>query len=107
MKTNRALRCLALSSSLAATMSIGLIVPAGAQQQVPPKAADEPDQLQEVTVTATRFAENLSKVPLTVTAITGDQLEPRNIPNRDGVLEGTPGVTFYRTAAGGGSNRQI
>ena len=116
MKTNRgdsilrvrkALTCLALSSSLAATMSIGLIVPAGAQQQVPPKAADEPDQLQEVTVTATRFAENLSKVPLTVTAITGDQLEQRNIQNVDDVFEGTPGVTFYRTAAGGGSNSQI
>jgi iron complex outermembrane recepter protein len=106
LRARSALTCFAVSSSLAAGLSIALMGSAGAQQQAPAKV-EEADQLQEVTVTATRFSENLSKVPLTITAITGDQLEQRNIQTVDDVFQGTPGVTFYRTAAGGGSNSQI
>ena len=95
----------------AATVSMGLPIAASAQSQsdkpAQAQSADGADQLQEVTVTATRFTETLSKVPLTVTAITGDQLEARNIQNVDDIFKDTPGVTFYRTMTGGGSNSQI
>jgi iron complex outermembrane receptor protein len=110
LRGRKASACPALSSALAAIVTIGLAVPAVAQQNQSTKAAagaDADDQLQEITVTATRFAENLNKVPITVTAITGEQLEQRNIQNVDDVFQGTPGVTFYRTMAGGGSNSQI
>lgn len=65
------------------------------------------DQLQEVTVTANRFEQEIDKVPITITAITGVELAERNIQDIDDVFKDAPDVLFYRTAAGGGSNSEL
>src|ERR1700733_3245253 len=48
--------------------------------------------LQEIVVTAQRRAENLQKVPLTVTAMSSDQLQNNGIVNSNELGQVTPGL---------------
>jgi iron complex outermembrane recepter protein len=50
--------------------------------------------LQEITVTATRREESLSKVPISVTALTQEGLDDRGIKDFSEVARFTPGVNF-------------
>src|SRR5215469_9866914 len=50
--------------------------------------------LQEVTVTATRREENLSRVPISVSALTQQALDSRGIRDFSAVARFTPGVSF-------------
>jgi iron complex outermembrane recepter protein len=50
--------------------------------------------LTEVTVTATRRSESLSKVPISVTALTQESLDDRGIKDFSEVARFTPGVNF-------------
>jgi outer membrane receptor protein involved in Fe transport len=55
-------------------------------------AAEETGTLQEITVTATRHEESLSKVPISVTALTQDAMDLRGIKDIQDVARFTPGV---------------
>jgi iron complex outermembrane receptor protein len=48
--------------------------------------------LQEITVTATRHEESLSKVPISVTALTQDAMDLRGIKDFQDIVRFTPGV---------------
>jgi outer membrane receptor protein involved in Fe transport len=54
--------------------------------------AEETGPLQEITVTATRREESLSKVPVSVTALTQDAMDLRGIKDFQDVARFTPGV---------------
>jgi len=60
-------------------------------------------ELQTVTVTAQRRVENLQDVPITVQAITGDQLTQLNVTNFNDVLKYTPNVTYSGNGPGTGN----
>lgn len=51
-------------------------------------------ELQEIVVTATRSAESLSKVPISVAALTQEQLDERGVKQFDDVVRFTPGLSF-------------
>jgi iron complex outermembrane recepter protein len=53
--------------------------------------------LQEITVTATRHEESLSKVPLSVTALTQEAMDLRGIKDFQDVTRFTPGVSIDNT----------
>jgi iron complex outermembrane receptor protein len=53
--------------------------------------------LQEITVTATRHEESLSKVPISVTALTQEALDVRGIKDFQEVARFTPGVNIDNT----------
>src|SRR6202522_1572590 len=55
-------------------------------------AADASGPLQEITVTATRHEESLSKVPISVTALTQDAMDTRGIKDIIDMARFTPGV---------------
>src|ERR1700676_3261083 len=55
-------------------------------------AADTGGPLQEITVTATRHEESLSKVPISVTALTQDAMDLRGIKDFQDIVRFTPGV---------------
>ncbi|HTV97537.1 MAG TPA: TonB-dependent receptor [Steroidobacteraceae bacterium] len=61
-----------------------------------PAAADVagPGPLQEIVVTATRHEESLSKVPLSVTALTQDAMDVRGIKDILDVARFTPGINI-------------
>src|SRR2546429_3459730 len=66
-----------------------------------------PAALQEVVVTATRREESLSKVPLSVTALTQESLDERGIKDFSQVARFTPGVNFDNSGTNNISIRGI
>jgi iron complex outermembrane receptor protein len=87
-RSNRAVASTALS-----IVSAVLGLPAWGQ------SADQPDinaGLQEIVVTATRRAERLQDVPVSVTALSQEQMDAQGLRNIDDVTRLTPGVTFQR-----------
>src|SRR5579859_7373432 len=69
--------------------------------------AATPVGLQEVTVTATRRAESLSKVPISVTALTQEALDDRGIKDFTEVARFTPGVNVDNSGTNNISIRGI
>jgi iron complex outermembrane receptor protein len=66
-------------------------------------AADAPPDtgtLQEVIVTATKRAENLQTVPISITAIGTEKLDQLNVQNFDDYVKYLPSVAYQSTGAG-------
>src|SRR6516165_10594218 len=80
---------------------------AAAQEQAPATEAAAPAGLAEVVVTATRREENLSKVPISVTALTQEALDDRGIRDFSQVARFTPGVNFDNSGTNNISIRGI
>jgi iron complex outermembrane recepter protein len=66
-------------------------------------AATESTGLAEVVVTAERRSERLQDVPITVQAITGEQLAQLNVVSFNELLKYTPNVTFSGNGPGTGN----
>ncbi|MGD0491126.1 MAG: TonB-dependent receptor [Steroidobacteraceae bacterium] len=66
-------------------------------------AADTSEQIQEITVTAQRRTESLENVPITIQAVTGEQLKQLNVQTFDDLLKYTPNVTFSGNGPGTGN----
>src|ERR1700739_4118991 len=64
------------------------------QPAQPAEEATPSAGLQEVVVTATRREQSLSKVPISVTALTQESLDQRGIKDFSEVARFTPGVNF-------------
>ena len=60
-------------------------------------------ELQEVVVTAERRTENIQDVPITIQAITGDQLKQLNVVSFNDLLKYTPNVTYSGNGPGTGN----
>jgi outer membrane receptor protein involved in Fe transport len=58
-------------------------------------------RLEEVTVTATRQTEALSRVPISVTAFTQEQMDSQGLKEVDDLVRYTPGLNLNRAANGG------
>ena len=81
-----------------------LLLAAAIPERVPAQEADtaapEPATLAEVVVTSTRREENLSKVPISVTALTGEEMETKGIKDIEDVARFTPGINVDNTGTG-------
>ncbi|MDO6444546.1 TonB-dependent receptor [Colwellia sp. 1_MG-2023] len=60
----------------------------------------ERSAIEVIEVTATKRAESIQEVPVTVTAITGDSLEKLGVANFDEYVEFLPSVSFQGTGPG-------
>ncbi|PKI16780.1 TonB-dependent receptor [Colwellia sp. 12G3] len=60
----------------------------------------EKAKIEIIEVTATKRSESIQEVPVTVTAITGDNLETLGVSNFDQYVEFLPNVTFQGTGPG-------
>jgi outer membrane receptor protein involved in Fe transport len=89
-------------SPLGACLAAALGVPLGAAAQQAPTASTS---VETVTVTATKRTEKLQAVPLSVKAITGDELERRGVSSLEEALPGEPSVVFSK--AGSGLGRSV
>jgi iron complex outermembrane recepter protein len=69
---------------------------------LPARAADAPsaDQIQEITVTAQRRAENVQDVPIAIQAFTGETLSQLNITNFDEMVRYLPNVSHANSGPG-------
>ncbi len=66
-------------------------------------SATDADAIQEIVVTAQRRTESIQDVPITIQAITGEQLKQLNIQTFDDLLRYTPNVTFSGNGPGTGN----
>jgi iron complex outermembrane recepter protein len=86
----------------------GLIAtPALAEADAAAPTADTGAQVGEIIVTATRREEKLSKVPIAVTAITGEQAKSERVLNFIDIPAQVPGATFVSTKGQSTANLQI
>lgn len=65
----------------------------------PRKAATQEDALQQIIVTATRRAQNISEVPLSITAFSQEDLTIKGVVGYEGLARETPGVVLNRPSA--------
>jgi iron complex outermembrane receptor protein len=90
----------------AAVLAVLAGAPAVAWTQTAPASEAAPG-LQEIVVTATRHEESLSKVPLSVTALTQENLDIRGIKDFQDVAKFTPGVNIDNSGTNNISIRGI
>jgi iron complex outermembrane receptor protein len=108
-RDTRARKTVTLSSAALLVLA-GAVGTAPAQEQKAEQAAatEAPSSsLQEVTVTATRHEESLSKVPISVTALTAEAIEARGIEDFTQIARFTPGVNFDNSGTNNISIRGI
>lgn len=83
-----------------AALSLAIAVsamPACAQDVPADKAADKPEEGGDIVVTATRKSEALSKVPISVTALTQNEVVKQGLRNIDDIARLTPGVSIRKS----------
>jgi iron complex outermembrane receptor protein len=86
----------AISVALASAAQLGL----AADEEQP---TDSSGGITEVVVTAQRRSESIQDVPITVQAITGEQLKQLNVASFNDLLKYTPNVTFSGNGPGTGN----
>lgn len=96
-----------ISTILMSTAAAALLTGTGqaqAQSAPAPKAAagSGANTVSEVVVTAEHRSTNLQKTPISMTAVTGDQLEQRSITNVIDVAKAAPNVQMRMASTGGG-----
>ncbi|HEX4506392.1 MAG TPA: TonB-dependent receptor [Alphaproteobacteria bacterium] len=74
---------------------------AACAQTAPPNAAADAG-LQEVVVTAQKRSENLKNIPISISAISGYDLQAKQIANYDDIARAVPGVSFNSIGASEG-----
>src|SRR5579863_4152381 len=93
-------------------LCIAALATAQAQAQSPPTDSTSATEvgrggLQEVVVTATRREESLSKVPISVTALTEEDIDQRGIKDFQDIVRFTPGVNIDNSGTNAISIRGI
>ena len=83
-------------STLAAVLLIGASLPALAWSAEDAPAAADSERLEEVVVTAQRRSENLQKVPVAVTVVSGEALENRQAFTAEQLVQLVPSLTFRK-----------
>src|SRR5262245_350574 len=87
----------------AGALAAGLAMTSAAQAQQP-EAADEPEGLEEVIVTARKVQENLQQTPIAVTVLSGEALEDRQVFNTNVLDQVVPNLQFANNAPLAGNN---
>ena len=94
-------------NALAALVSTAFALPLAAQTVTPPAQpasaptaiANEANDPTQIVVTAQRRAEPLQTVPLSVSALTGDQIKNANVTSADRLEQLVPGLRMGRSGS--------
>ncbi len=97
MNSNYRLAC-AISAALSGYAGPSLAADTAADSTGPAESTG----IEEIVVTAQRRAESIQNVPITIQAITGDQLGQLNVTTLEDTLKLLPNVTFGGTGPGQG-----
>lgn len=92
----RSRRALPALSTIAALVAASF---AHAQQAPAPAKSEASEQLEKVTVTATKREESLQVVPIAITVLSGDQLELQNLNNVSTITQQIPSMTYRSNAS--------
>ena len=103
MKGQTSIRAIGFISVL--IWSLGSSGPALAQQAAT-ESVNKGDQLEEITVTAQKRESTVETTPISITALTGADLQDRGITDISGVVQSVPGVSM-RTSGPGQTELEI
>src|SRR3981081_337984 len=109
MRRIQRIRCLlraATATAPYAALALLACVPGAGQAQEQTQGG-EAGPLQEIIVTSTRREESLSRVPISVTALTQEALDDRGVKDFSEVARFTPGVNFDNSGTNNISIRGI
>ena len=84
----------------AAALSLLITAGASAQQQTATTAEARGDSLQEIVVTATKRESTVETTPISITAITGQELQDRGITDIESIVQSVPGVSMRTSGPG-------
>jgi iron complex outermembrane receptor protein len=87
---------IAVAGDMAPTDAAG----AGQPSAAPPTAAADSPALEEIIVTAEKRSERLRDVPMSVTAVTGSQLQDQGVTSPADLAKVVPGFTFTESTYG-------
>ena len=89
---------LASATALPAVGSAEAPAPGAEEANVPsaavPESASSPDQFAEVVITAQKRASTVQETPISITAVSGDDLQSRGVSSLASLAQGTPGVSL-------------
>ena len=96
-------------ASLTVGAAVSMLLAAGVAHSADDDSAntalsDNSVMLQEITVTATRRAEGLNKVPVNITAYTPEQMDDQGVRQIDDIARLTPDLQFSHTSGAAGNN---
>ena len=74
---------------------------------LPTAAAQEQASLEEIVVTARKREENLQSTPMSITALTSQDLARRDISNINRIDEVTPNLVFHTVSPSSGQNNSV
>jgi iron complex outermembrane recepter protein len=94
---------LKINRKLTSAIVAALSAHAGATYAAEPSTPQASGALEEIVVTAQRRSETVQNVPITIQAITGDQLGQLGVSTFDDVLKLLPNVTFSANGPGQGN----
>lgn len=87
-----------ISGRVALAVAVAMSAAAAAQAQTAARASDA---LEEITVTATRRAESIQDVPISLSAFSQEKMDMQGVKSVDDIARLTPGVSFQRGQFGG------
>jgi outer membrane receptor protein involved in Fe transport len=81
---------------LSLAVSSGIAVTASAADEAAPAVAQVPESstLEEITVTAQKRSENIQNIPISISALSANELAAAKIQNYEDLTRATPGVSF-------------
>jgi iron complex outermembrane recepter protein len=93
---------------LVSALTTALVLPAVGSAETPTPGADDAnvpsgavaggatnsDQMTEVTITAQKRASTVQETPISITAVSGDDLQARGVASLASLAQGTPGVSL-------------
>jgi iron complex outermembrane receptor protein len=94
-----------MPSPVAVALLLATALPAQSQNVSRPEAAAP--VIEEVTVTATRRAEPLSKVPISVSTFSNEQMDARGVKDFGDLVRLSPGLNLTRSSATGANQIAI
>jgi len=100
-KLSYAIATILSGSAMSMGMGMGIARAAAAADATATTADSE--AIAEVTVTAQRRNESIENVPITIQAVTGEQLKALNVETFEDLMKYTPNVTSSANGPGGGN----
>ena len=88
------------SSSSVAALLIALLANQAAAQEAAPAGDEETVGTNEIIVTAQKRSENIYSVPLSITAVSGDDLQAQGVTDVAGLAKVTPGFNAINSGFG-------
>ncbi len=80
--------------------AIGMILPAVGMAQAAATVADAPEGLTEITVTAQKRESTLQNTPISISAVSGEELQARGVTDFASLAQSTPGVSLKSEGPG-------